>query len=505
MKPHTILYARKSSEEDDRQILSLDAQETECRSYAARHGTAITAVVREAHSARKPGRPLFQGMLRDCEDLLGSGRPVTVLCHKPDRLLRNLADWARLNDLMDKGLDLAFVTGSYPNNAQGKMAFGVNVLFAKYYVDNLSEEVRKGMREKLARGEWPGAAPLGYRNLDKRIAIDPATAPLIVRAFERFSTGEWSLHRLADQLFLEGLTGRRLKRKLTKNVLRTHVLGNPFYCGLMRYGGELYPGIHEKLITAALFDRVQEALAGRTRPKRYRHDFRFSGVFTCRACGGLRVGDLKKGRYVYYRCSARRGCTEPALREETLAALLRERFSSDINLVPEIQLALRQGAQELAAAEDERGGASMTSLGRQHTLVKQKLDALLDLRLLGQVSAEEFQEKRAELLLEEARAREQIQTFELKHADPQEAIERFIATCNELGSLLLTATPQEVRALLRLVGSNYCIAGRSVDFEPVEPFSMATQARNRPVWSPGPDDVHTLLLELGSAEGLLPS
>jgi site-specific DNA recombinase len=228
MHNHLILYARKSSEEDDRQTLSLDAQEEECREYAKRHHLQITEVIREAHSARKPGRPKFQTMLHQIERLRKSNTPVSILCHKPDRLLRNLSDWAKINDLMENGLECVFVSGSYPNNAQGKMAFGINVLFAKYYVDNLSEEVKKGMREKVRRGEWPGWAPLGYRNVDRKVEIDPTTSILIKRAFEAYASGEYSLETLTERLYREGLRGRLRQKRISKSILRSHILSNPF-------------------------------------------------------------------------------------------------------------------------------------------------------------------------------------------------------------------------------------------------------------------------------------
>src|SRR5690348_4714186 len=121
MPCYTFLYVRKSSEEDDRQALSLDAQENECRAYARRHGLPIEEVIREAHSARKPGRPLFEAMVRRIQELRRQEVPVRVLCHKPDRLLRNIGDWARIDQLMESGVEMVFVTGSYENNAQGKM------------------------------------------------------------------------------------------------------------------------------------------------------------------------------------------------------------------------------------------------------------------------------------------------------------------------------------------------------------------------------------------------
>src|SRR5206468_757289 len=138
---------------------------------------------------------------------------------------------------------------------------------------------KKGLNEKLARGEWPGWAPLGYRNVKGGIEVDPEVAPLVKMAFERFVTGEYSLARLAEEMYGEGLVGRWRGNKLTKSLLRDRILTNPFYCGLLRYRGEIYPGSHPPLITATLFERVQAVLQGNARPRRIRHEFRYGGLF----------------------------------------------------------------------------------------------------------------------------------------------------------------------------------------------------------------------------------
>jgi site-specific DNA recombinase len=502
MPCYTVLYTRKSTEEDDRQILSLDAQERECRTYAGRHGIAIDALIREAHSARKPGRPLFTAMLQKIEQLRRKGVPVRVLCHKPDRLLRNLGDWARINDLMDAGLTCEFVTGSYPNNAQGKMAFGINVIFAKYYVDNLSEEVKKGMRQKIERGEWPGLAPLGYRNVDRRVVLDPKTAPLIRWAFEQYATGEYSLERLTGELAGQGLCGRRFRHPITKAILHQHILCNPFHCGLLRYQGQLYPASHEPLIRVALYERVQAVLRGKAHPKRRHHAFRYSGLLQCAVCGCAVVGDLKhKGTktYSYYRCSHRRGpCPERYLRQETLDAALAASLTRALTLPAWLTEQLCQLAEQLAQEQDP--AVSRTALERRLKEQEGKLSVLLDLRLDAAITDDEYQRKRAALMVESARLREQATMFELPSPDPREAVNRFIRLCREVPQVVTQGTDEDVRHLLRIVGSNYQLGGGKVQFEPVEPFTLAAQAQTRPVWRPAPDDVRNLVTYLQSLQ-----
>jgi len=498
MRCYTFLYARRSSDDDDHQILSLDAQEKACRAFADQRGLTVSRTIRESHSARRPGRPLFQEMLGEVA-ARAKDQKVIILSHKPDRLLRNLADWAKLNDLIDSGAELLFVTGSYPNNAQGKMAFGVNVLFAKYYVDNLSEEVHKGIREKLARGEWPASAPLGYRNIQEksapeRVVVDPDVAPLVKRAFEYYASGEYSLARLAEKLEAEGLVGKRARKRLTVGYLQERVLRNPFYCGLMRFQGRLHPGVHQPLISLSLFEAVQLQMRRPGKPRPHRHFFRYSGIFRCGSCEAVVIGDLKKGKYLYYRCNHHRGpCREGYLRQEELEYQLRRRISSRVAIDRQVASLLREAAAKLRRTYCREDGTQKEALQRQLAESNRRLSALLDMRLGNFLTDEEYTRKREELVLAIARAEEASQKVELSDVEPEEAVERFISFCNDLDKVFDRGEDAEIRALLGIVGSNYRIRGKEVHFEPVEPFALASQVRHRPLWRASEEDVYKVI------------
>jgi DNA invertase Pin-like site-specific DNA recombinase len=501
MQCYTFLYARRSSDDDDHQTLSLDAQEKECRAFAHHRGLAISEMIRESHSARRPGRPLFQQMLQRVAERAQDGQRVVIFAHKPDRLLRNLADWARLNDLIDAGVELLFVTGSYPNNAQGKMAFGVNVLFAKYYVDNLSEEVHKGIREKLSRGEWPAMAPLGYRNVrdrsaPERVVLDPETAPLVQRAFEYYASGEYSLAGLAKKLETEGLVGRYSSRRLTVGYLQDRILRNAFYCGLMPFRGQLHPGVHPALISLQLFETVQQRMRSTGRPRPQRHFYRYRGIFRCTNCQAVVIAELKKEKYLYYRCNHHRGpCREGYIREEELEWKLRQRLRERITLREDVATLLREGAERLVSEASHTGGMEREreALERQIKETERRLSVLLDMRLAGHLSEEQYTQKRQELVLARARAAEALERVELPTTDPQEPMDRFISFCNDFETVFEAGDDNEIRVLLGIVGLNYRIGGKEVDFEPVEPFGMAAQAQSHPQWRPSEEDVRKIV------------
>lgn len=144
MERYTFFYTRRPSDDDDPKGLRLDARLKGCHAFASARGVIIDEVVCEARTARKPGRPLFEAMLREVQSKCDRGIQVSILCDKPEWLLRNLADWARVNDLMAAGVEFLFVSRAYPNKAQAKTAPGSSVHLAKYYLDNLSAQLCKG-------------------------------------------------------------------------------------------------------------------------------------------------------------------------------------------------------------------------------------------------------------------------------------------------------------------------------------------------------------------------
>jgi DNA invertase Pin-like site-specific DNA recombinase len=184
-----IAYCRKSTDEPDRQILSIEAQVAELEEFAERENLKIISFISESKTAKEPGREKFAEVLQFIED----GKADGILSWHPDRLARNSIDGGKIIYLLDTGSlkDLKFPTFWFDNTPQGK--FMLNIAFgqSKYYVDNLSENVKRGNRQKLRRGELPGKAPFGYLNdkSTKTILVDKKRAKFVQKAFQLFSTG----------------------------------------------------------------------------------------------------------------------------------------------------------------------------------------------------------------------------------------------------------------------------------------------------------------------------
>jgi len=278
-----LLYTRKSTDEEDRQILSIEAQITEVKEYAIRENLTIVQEFVESKTAKVPGRPIFNEMIH----LLERGKAEGILSWHLDRLARNSLDGGKIIYLVDKGVikDLKFPTYRFDDTAQGKFMLSIAFGQSKYYVDNLSENIKRGIRQKIRNGAHSGPAPVGYLNNFKTrtIIIDKDKAPLIRKMFELYATGTYSIERLTDTMNSLGFATRN--NKFLHQSKCQLILINSFYYGLMRYWGELFEGTHEPIITKKLFEKCQVVMRRRGKPRQTQHYIALRGFMRCGECG----------------------------------------------------------------------------------------------------------------------------------------------------------------------------------------------------------------------------
>jgi hypothetical protein len=254
----------------------------------------------------------------------------------------------------------------------------IHVAVAKHYVENLRDEVKKGMREKAEQGIYPGRAPYGYRNnrLTRSIDIDEAKAPIIKHAFELYATGRQSLSTLRKTIF--ETHGLRVSRGYLETILK-----NPFYIGHFVWREVVYDGTHTPLISLDLFQRVQDTFSGRNKPKYRKHEFAFAGLLSCAHDGCTVTTELQKGRYIYYRCSHGRGkCALPYMREQDVAVRLGQ-VLKDI-YVPEGVAAQIVGSlnTDLDRSERERK-ANLAALHQRLEAIRTRMDQMYEDKLDG--------------------------------------------------------------------------------------------------------------------------
>ena len=412
-----FLYCRKSTDVEDKQVLSIEAQIVELRAFAKQNNFWIVETFIEKQSAKIPGRPIFGEMLKRLE----SGEANGILAWHPDRLARNSVDGGQIIYLLDCGriTALKFPQFWFEPTPQGKFMLQIAFGQSKYYVDSLSENTKRGLRQKVRRGEYPGLAPIGYLNdvRIKTIVIDRKRSKIVKQAFELYAKGNFTLGEIADFLAKNGIKTRNGNPYKRDKI--SFILSNPFYYGHFRYSGELHEGKHEPIIAKKLFDKVQEVLKQRSKPQRKeRVPKAFTGLFHCGECGMMITAEIQKD-HVYYRCTKKsktKICNQVYMREE----ILDQQLSS---MIQKVSLRQDWAKQMLKMLENDKEGSAQSCFAfvqenrEKIKNLKQKLQFLLDSYLDQVIEREVYLEKKSELMSQVKTLEEQNVRFEQKQND----------------------------------------------------------------------------------------
>jgi site-specific DNA recombinase len=282
---------------------------------ALKENVDVIDVFVEKQTAKIPGRPVFNEMMLRME----AGEASGILAWHPDRLARNSVDGGKIIYLVDTGVirEMKFPTFWFDPTPQGKFMLSIAFSQSKYYIDNLSENIKRGKRNKVKEGIWPQMAPLGYLNQDNAIVPDILNAPLIKAMFEAYSTGNFTLRELRDKFNALGLKRKSGRELAVSNYQK--LLQNPIYTGLMRYNGEILEGKHTPIITKKLFDSVQKVMLRKSKPKgRGLKTYLYRGFFHCGECDCFITTETQKG-HNYLRCTKRKNpCEQKYVREEII-------------------------------------------------------------------------------------------------------------------------------------------------------------------------------------------
>lgn len=311
-----IIYARKSTEDEDRQILSIGSQISELEAIAKKRQVQIVDIMEEAMSAKAPGRPVFNEMIQR----IGNGQADGILCWKLDRLARNPVDGGQISWLLQKGIIKSIVTFEKEFlPADNVLLMNVEFGMANQYIRDLSINAKRGLRTKVENGEFPGVPPLGYLNdrLEKTIIKDIDRFSLVRKMFDLILTQQCYPAELARIVKDEWkLTTFKRKKRGGTYITRSsiyRILTNPFYYGYFEYNGKLYKGKHEPMITEDEYWRVQSLLGKKGRPRPKNHHFAYGGMMIkCGECGSAITAEekiktnktnSKVRNYIYYRCT----------------------------------------------------------------------------------------------------------------------------------------------------------------------------------------------------------
>ena len=403
-----IVFCRVSSREQEETGYSLDAQEKLLTEYAEKNEYVVGKIFKISESASgKQIRKMFNEMLQYAT----AHKIPVILCEKIDRLTRNIKDAAIVNDWITENEErqIHFVKENFVlsknTRAHENLVWDMKVAIARFYTNNLSEEIRKGQKEKLTQGWMPMRAKLGYKSIGekghKTHVIDEAIAPLVRQMFELYSTGNYSIKAVAETVRKAGLKSDRGE---TMSKSQTHMmLSDSYYAGQIVWRGQVYEGKHEPLISKELFMAVQQRLNKRFKNPQYqKHLPIFKGKIECEECGGIIAWGIAKGHWYGY-CNhhkpcSQKGCTRQEIVEDQVVPTL-------IAVAPKTERALQwlEGALkeshkgEVAfntARRDELARTIKTADQRIESAYRDKLDNKMPSELCIKIINESTTEKK---------------------------------------------------------------------------------------------------------------
>ena len=482
------LYARVSSREQEREGFSIPAQRKLLQEYAAAKGLTVVREFIDIETAKAPGRDDFQKMVRQLET-------KTIFCHtvlveKTDRLYRNPADTWRFGQLIeDKDVELHLVKEgmliSKNSRSNDKFMHDIRVALAKHYIDNLREEVKKGMHEKAEQGMYPGHAAFGYRHdkLNRTIAVHPEKSLIVKRMFEAYDSGSNSIDAVRQLVGDE--FGIRMQRSQVHNILR-----NVFYIGLFIWSKKTYTGKHPAIVDPECFKRVQAALDGRSHPKRRCRNFAFGGgLLRCAHDGCTVTAELHTKpsgkQYVYYRCSYGKGkCSLPFMPEPDISEKLGE-VLKNIFVPSEVVNAVVESVRGDSEAAERRRQEQLSRAQQRLAVLRTRMDKMYEDKLDARIDEEFWCRKNAEFREQEASLLAELGNLGSPASSNERALtaKNILELAHKAHFLYLTRNPAERGQLLKIVLLNCATDGVSLTPTYRKPFDVIFRRAKNEEWS----------------------
>lgn len=451
-----VVYTRVSTEEQAKHDLSLPFQKDKCGEYAKKEGYIVAETFEESgKSGRTAKRPGLISMLDYCSE----HKVEAVIVHKSDRLARNMADfWTISNLLKSKGIRLHSVTENFDDSPSGTLTMGVMSAVAQHYSENLSQEVKKGQYQKIAKGIWPNEAPHGYENYglkhDRRIRPLEDYKQYIIQSFELFATDSYSIDSLTEKMAEMGMISVR-GNKVTRSIL-ARILRNPIYYGGLPWKGKVYPGEHEPIIDKELFDSVQRILDTRKKKgtRDRKHNFLLRGIVYCK-CGTMLTGDQKVKKYkngkeqtfYYFGCKNTKKdkkCSRNYISMSALEDSVAEIFK-EIEFSEEFRKTVIRIAREIIKEVRSHESKEEKIINQRITRTKQRMKNLEDDRLDRIISSNDFAAMHARLKDELEEALESYNKLSQNHSKSVKILDQLIKLSENIYDMYVNAPSNALR------------------------------------------------------------
>jgi len=472
-----FLYARKSTDEEDRQITSISDQIREMKKLASGRGLKIVHVFEESKSAKNIGRPVFNEMI----ERINKGEATGIICWKADRLARNMVDGGNIINMLQNGVieHIQAFDGEYKPE-DNVIVLSVAFSSSTQYSKDLSVNVKRGMIAKAKRGWLPNKAPLGYSNVidkdrnEKTIIIPDDNFKLVKKLFDSVLNKNATLEQLETKARKMGLTTKQGGKLHISTIHR--ILNNPFYYGKYEWpenSGEWHKGKHKKMISFDEYKTVQEILTRKTKARFKKHDINYRGLMTCKCCGGAITASKitkkqKNGNiheYVYYHCGKKvdKNCTQRSfpLREvdfekQVMSILEKIEIPQDI-----YNWAMSELKQENDFEKEAR--AKMINAHRKnHDRETNKIHRLIDMRADEEISKEEYVKKRKEAEQNRDYAESKISEIENNNKAFIEKADDLFSFAKDAKEKFKNGSPKQRKETILNLGSNLQICDKKL-------------------------------------------
>ena len=481
-----ILLARVSSKEQE-EGQSIPAQERRLREYAERKGLIIEEVVKITESSTKETRKEFEKIL---ERIRKSRESVALVADTIDRVQRSFKESVVLEDLRKEGkVEIHFMREGLVLNLKSNSAdilrWDMGVMFARSYVLQLSDNVKRSKEQAAKNGIWIGLAPLGYmhvvqENGNKTIIPDPEHAPFITKLFELYATGNYSLLKLQEEAERMGFRSKK-GHKIAKSVI-DEILKKSFYSGIMQTKYGLVEHHYQPLISRELYQQVQSVANGyHKKPhKSVSESFILRGLITCANCGCIVTPEIKKERYIYYSCTNAKGCCKRVyIREEPLISTLSSYF--DLISLSEQQIAdVTRHLKGIHESEAHFHSESLQALRKEQDRIQKRLNQIYDDKLDGLIDERMYLERVAAYKNRQTEIVDQMRRHEKADLNFYITANLVMNLATRAREIFESSEADEKRQLLDLVFQNLQLKDGSLSVSVREPFLTMLDFKNRP-------------------------
>ena len=481
-----VAFARVSSREQKREGFSLDVQETGLKRYAAHHGGTIARLTKVAETASdETARRHFNEILD--YTLQHAAEIDAILFYKVDRAIRNTRDLCKLEELENRhGVMVEFTSQPFPHTPAGWMQVRNLANMATYQTQQQSVDVREGIDRRVMSGLFPQKAPFGYENYRENgrslVRIHAMNGPVVKRIFDMYAYRGHTIDTLIEELESDGVQYTRSKPRFTRSKIG-QVLHDRSYIGEIRYKDQWWPGTHEHLVDAAAWRRV-ETLCGKGRYQS--HDLMFAGgLIDCGHCGHVVTGEVVKKRlrsgeirkHIYYRCSRYTDDAHPRIRlkqadvDDRLADQFQRLRIDDDEMRELFGDILRRRTQY----EQKEATQRVTELNRELTTVQAHLDQLLNLRVLGEIEADEYARKKKELRARQSNLTLQVEALSRSRDENAELAVCAFELSQSVSQRWVSADRDVKRRLVEILCLNLTLDGASLVPEWRKPFDVLAE------------------------------